>query len=84
MIRTLTNVSIGFLFLVILCEIIPTDTAHSIQADYNRARVEGICLDGRLFILATSNNGVDIEQVYRRFNKLANPPIPVSCKEEKQ
>lgn len=42
--------------------------------------VKSICLDGHLFAVASSKNGVSIVQVFRKWNNFGNPPVPIVCK----
>lgn len=41
--------------------------------------VKTVCLDGKLFAIAATYNDVAIVQVYKQFNRFANPPVPQTC-----
>ena len=50
-----------------------------ITIDKSEVVIRTVCLDGYLFAVAASNKDVSIVQVYQKFNRFANPPVPKTC-----
>ena len=72
--------------LVILLSVLLVADLHAtevaeIELDNVTAKVETLCIKGYLFAVVVSTRGdVSIVQMFRRFNRYPNPPMPIECK----
>ena len=69
-----------FLSASLVSDLHATEKKVIVHSNSAVAEVKTVCLNGYLFAVVLSVRGVAITQIFKKYNNLNNPAIPVECK----